>query len=235
MPPTPSIPPESSPGSAGLDDPRPRPDDDWARDEPREEPDPDWPGDWPDDSSMSPPSPPSISPPSHPSPSWPGRPPPPARDGGGGTPARRALALAVVAVVALATGAGVALILNQGSSSAPSAGPSSPPSAAPSFGGSGSNGNGGVLPGGGGGNGTVEMLVGGKVLAVSGTSITIGGPNHTVTAAVTRSTRVTGRVSSIRSVKVGDLVTAQITQSSGQATVTAIQDPAELPPGASSP
>jgi hypothetical protein len=140
-----------------------------------------------------------------------------------------------VAVVALATGAGVALILNQGSSAAPSATGSSPPSAAPSFGGSGSNGNGGALPGGGGGSGTIQTFVGGKVLAVSGTSITIGGPNHTVTAAITSSTRITGRVSSIRSVKVGDLVTAQITQSGGRATVTAIQDPAELPPGASSP
>jgi hypothetical protein len=174
-------------------------------DEARHEPDPDW----PDDS--------SISPPSRPDP-W------------------RGLALAVVAVVALATGAGVALILNQGPSSAPSSLPSSPPSAAaPSFGGSGRNGNGGALPGGGGGGGTIQMFVGGKVLAVSGTSITIGGPNHTVTAAVTSSTRVTGRVSGIRSVKVGDLVTAQITQSGHRATVTAIQDPAQLPPGASPP
>ena len=224
MPPMPSMPPESSPGSTGLDDPRSRPED-WP-DEPRDEPDPDWPDDWPDDS--------SISPPSRPGPSWPGTPPPPAR-GGGGVPARRALALAVVAVVALATGAGVALILNQGSSAAPSATGSSPPSAAPSFGGSGSNGNGGALPGGGGGSGTIQMFVGGKVLAVSGTSITIGGPGHTVTAAVTSSTRVTGRVSSIRAVKAGDMVTAQITQSGGRATATAIQDPAQLPPGASLP
>jgi hypothetical protein len=161
-------------------------------------------------------------------------PPPPTR-GGGGIPGRRALALAVVAVVALATGAGVASILNQGSSSAPSASQSSPPSAAPSFGGSGSNGNGGALPGSGGGSGTIQMLVGGKVLAVSGTSITIGGPDHTVTAAVTSSTRITGSVSSIRSVKVGDLVTAQITQSGGKAMVTAIQDPASLPSGGSLP
>ena len=139
-------------------------------------------------------------------------------------------------MVALATGAGVALILNQGSAFAPSAGQSSPPSAtAPSFGGSGSNGNGGALPGGGGGSGTIQMFVGGKVLAVSGTSITIGGPGHTVTAAVTSSTRVTGRVSSIRAVKAGDMVTAQITQSGGQATATAIQDPARLPPGSSAP
>jgi hypothetical protein len=96
------------------------------------------------------------------------------------------------------------------------------------------DGRGGALPGGGGG-GTIQTLVGGRVLAVSGTSITIGGPDHTVTAAVTSSTRITGRVSSIRSVRAGDMVTAQIEQSGGRAVVTAIQDPAQLPPGASSP
>ena len=187
----------------------------------RDEPDPDWPDDWPDDDQAGP--------------SGPGMPPPPARGGGGGVPVRRVLALAVVAVVALAAGAGVALVLMKTPSSAPSAETSSPPSAgAPSFGGSGSTGNGGALPGGGGG-GNPQMFVGGKVLAVSGTSITIGGPDHRVTAAVTSTTRVTGRVSSIRSVKVGDLVTAQITRSGDQATVTAIQDPAQLPPGASAP
>jgi hypothetical protein len=223
MPPMPSMPPESSPGSMGLDDPGRRPGDQWPN-EPRDEPDPDWPDDWPDG---------VIGPPSPPSPSWPGMPPPPARGGGGGIPGRRALALVVVAVVALATGAGVALILNQDPSSVPSSLNSRPPSAEPpSFGGSGSNGNGGGLPGGG---GTIEMFAGGKVLAVSGTSITIGGQGHKVTAAVTSSTRVTGRVSSIRSVKVGDLVTAQITQSGGKPTVTAIQDPAQLPSGPSLP
>jgi hypothetical protein len=223
MPPMPSMPPESAPGSAGLDHPGVRPDDSWPADEPldelRGEPDPDWPDDWPDDDQGGP--------------SWPGIP-PPAR-GGGGIPGRRPLALAAVAVVALAAGAGVALILGQGPSSAPSAAanrPSSP--AVPSSGAPGRNSNGGVLPGGGGG-GTVQMFVGGQVLAVSGTSITLGGPDHTVTAAVTSRTHVTGRVSSIRSVKVGDLVTAQITQSGGHATVTAIQDPAQLPSGSSLP
>ena len=217
MPPMPLMPPEPSPGSPGLDHPRLRPDDDRPG-EPRDEPDPDWPDDWPDDDQAGP--------------SWPGMPPPPARGGGGGVPGRRVLALAVVAVVALAAGAGAALILNQG----PSAAGSSPPSsAAPSSAAPGGNTGGGVLPGSGGRGGNVQMFVGGKVLAVSGTSITIGGPDHTVTAAVTSSTRVTGRVSSIRSVKVGDMVTAQITQSGGQATVTAIQDPAQLPPGASVP
>ena len=219
MPSMPSMPPESAPGSAGLDHPGVRPGDPWPADEPRGEPDPDWPDDWPDDDQAGP--------------SWPGIP-PPAR-GGSGIPGRRALALAAVAVVALAAGAGVALILGRGPSSAPSAAASRPSApAAPSSGAPGRTGSGGVLPGGSGG-GTIEMFVGGQVLAVSGTSITLGGPDHTVTAKVTNSTRVTGRVSSIRSVKVGDLVTAQITQNGGQATVTAIQDPAELPPGASPP
>jgi hypothetical protein len=223
MPSMPSMPPESAPGSAGVDHPGMRPGDPWPADEPldepRGEPDPDWPDDWPDDDQAGP--------------SWPGIP-PPAR-GGGGIPGRRALALAAVAVVALAAGAGVALILGRGPSSAPSAAASRPSApAAPSSGAPGRTGSGGALPGGGGG-GTIQMFVGGQVLAVSGTSITLGGPDHTVTAAVTSSTRVTGRVSSIRSVKVGDLVTAQITQNGVRATVTAIQDPAELPPGASAP
>src|SRR5208282_3510422 len=152
--------------------------------------------------------------------------------GDGGTrPGRRPLALAVVAVVALAAGAGVALAVVRGQPSAPSAvsgGP--PPQAAP-----GSNGSSGPLPGSGGGGTATQMFVAGQVLAVSGTSITIGGPGRSVTAAVTSSTRVTGRVSGIRHVKVGDLVTAQMAQRGGRTTVTAIQDPAQLPSGGSVP
>jgi hypothetical protein len=72
----------------------------------------------------------------------------------------------------------------------------------------------------------------GKVAAVSSTSITIQGDSHTVTAAVTSSTSVTGKVSSIGSVRVGDVVSAQITERGGKATATAIQDPArQLPSG----
>jgi hypothetical protein len=183
---------------------------------PPDEPDPDWPDDWPDDdqagaTSMAPA--------------------PGGRGGGGGPPHRRLLSLAAVAVVALAAGAGVALAVGRAHAPAPAAVASRPPPlAAPG----GNGGSGGAQPGGGGG-GTLQMFVGGKVLAVSGTSITIGGPDHTVTAAVTSSTRITGRVSSIRSVRVGDMITAQITQSGSRTVVTAIQDPAQLPPGASSP
>jgi hypothetical protein len=224
-----------SPGSMGLGAPRP-PGQGWpaespavpdapglpdALDEP-DEPDPDWPDDWPDDDQ----------------PRGPGLSPPPDRAGAGGPRGRpRPLAVAAVAVAALAAGAGVALAVSGGVSSVPaSTTPSRPPSAgAPSFA-PGGNSGGGQVPGGGGGGGAVEqMFVGGKVLAVSGTSITIGGQGQSVTAAVTGSTRVTGRVSSIAGVKAGDLVTAQITQSGGRATVTAIQDPAEPPSGGSLP
>jgi hypothetical protein len=207
------MPPES-PGSMGLDAPK-LPDDDRASGEPPDEPDPDWPDDWPDDDQ-------GDAARTAPAPDGRG-------GGGGGPPRRRLLALAAVAAVALAAGAGIALAVGRSHAPAPGTAASRPPLAAP-----GGNGSGGALPGGGGG-GTIQMLVGGRVLAVSGTSITIGGPDHTVTAAVTSSTRITGRVSSIRSVRAGDMVTAQIEQSGGRAVVTAIQDPAQLPPGASSP
>jgi hypothetical protein len=132
--------------------------------------------------------------------------------------------LAVVALAALAAGAGIALAATRGS--APSTG-SSTPSQAPSSGGQGNVGS-GSLPGSGSGPVT-QMFVGGQVLKVSSTSISIGGPGRSVTAAVTSATKVTGRVTGIGGVKVGDQVTAQIRQSSGQATVTAIQDPGQPP------
>jgi hypothetical protein len=64
------------------------------------------------------------------------------------------------------------------------------------------------------------------VLAISGTSITIGGNGPSVTAAITGSTRVTGTVRGISGVKAGAEVSAQITGTSGHLTATAIQDPA---------
>lgn len=76
---------------------------------------------------------------------------------------------------------------------------------------------------------TVELEVGGKVTAVSATSITLGAGSHRVTAAVTKATVVTGKVHGIGGVKVGDLVSAQITGTDGKLTATAIQDPASLP------
>src|ERR1019366_8762946 len=119
-------------------------------------------------------------------------------------------------------------------SSAPSATSAGQPSQltpVPPGGGSQPGGN-GALPGAGPG-GTAMIFMIGKVTAVSGTSITIGGPAHSITAAVTDSTRVTGKVSGIRGIKVGDQVSAQITQSGGRSSAIAIQDPAQPPPGGS--
>jgi len=70
--------------------------------------------------------------------------------------------------------------------------------------------------------------MGGKVAAVSATSITLAAGGQRVTAAVTEATKVTGKVSSISGVKVGDMVTAQITGTGGRLTAVAIQDPASL-------
>jgi len=70
------------------------------------------------------------------------------------------------------------------------------------------------------------MILTGRVLAVSGTSITIGGEGPSVTAAVTRATKVTGTVRGIGGVKVGDEVSAQITGTASHLTAIAIQDPA---------
>jgi hypothetical protein len=159
---------------------------------------------------------------------------------GGGPPERRprpAALLLVIALVAAAAGAGIVLAVDafSGSSGATpgSAGQPASLTPVPPGGGSHTGGN-GALPGtGSGGTGTLFVI--GKVTAVSSRSITIGGPAHTVTAAITSSTRVTGSVSGIGAVKVGDQVSAQIVQNGGSATATAIQDPAQSPLGGSAP
>jgi hypothetical protein len=202
----------------GADEPDPG----WPGDA-EDERDPDWPDDWPDHGGDGPPwrraAPPAAS----------GR---DGRPGGPGGPALRPLALAIVAVLALGAGAGVALVITRGldGSSSPSAAPGIQPSAvAP-------GGSNGTIPGGsgggtnpGGGGPVEQMFVTGRVTAVSAASVTIGGgPGHSVTAAITSSTRITGSAASIGAVRVGDEVSAQITQSNGgQPTVTAIQDPAQ--------
>jgi hypothetical protein len=204
--------PESS-GWMGLEDAS-RPDDDW----PEDDADDDWPDD--DDADEQPGVP------------WPPGPPGPAPGWAGGPPwwsRVRPLAIAAVAVVALGVGAGVAVAVGRGLSSSPAATQTpgnSQPTNVP-----GGNGGGvppGAVPGSGGVVG--QLILGGKVTAVSSTSITISGNGHAVTAAVTNSTKVTGKVTSIGAVKVGDLVVAQITESGGRAVATAIQDPASLPP-----
>jgi hypothetical protein len=93
---------------------------------------------------------------------------------------------------------------------------------------------GGALPGGAQGGSGSGMFVLGTVTALS-SSITIGGPGHTITATVTSATRVTGKVTGLGGIKVGDHVSAQLTQDGGRVTAVAIADPAQAPAGGSLP
>lgn len=146
----------------------------------------------------------------------------------------RSVTVAVIAVVAAAIGAGVALTIINWPTASPAAAAAPSASASPVPGtGNGGIGN-GIAPGGGGTGGTRYVLLVGKVTAVSGSSITIGGNGPSVTASVTGSAKVTGRVSGISGVKVGDEVSAQLTETGtgGKMTVMSIQDPAgTLPTG----
>jgi hypothetical protein len=126
---------------------------------------------------------------------------------------------AAVAVVAAAAGVAVGLFLIRGTPSgsavgwaAPSASAEAPSAPEPA-----------------GASGQMRILLTGRVLAVSRTSITIGGAGPSVTAAVTSATRVTGGVrgiGGIGGVKAGDEVSAQLTGTAAHLTATAIQDPA---------
>jgi hypothetical protein len=168
--------------------------------------------------------------------SWPAAPvPEPARPGpviGPGTRLRRVLGPLAVAVLAAAAGAGLVLAFT-GSSGGPSAAGSpsrSPRSLVP--GGAASPGQRvGVLPGG----GSATLFLVGTVTAVSSTSITIAGAGPAVTAAVTPSTRVSDRVDGISGIRVGDHVSALISQNGGRATATAIAYPPEPAGGAGVP
>jgi hypothetical protein len=161
---------------------------------------------------------------------------------GAGPPKRvRPATLAIIALAATAIGAGIVLAVDDLSSYAP---PAAAPGNQPSYlapgqhVGNGQPGANGGLPGGfsgGGSGGIASLFIIGKVTALTSTSITIGGPGRSITAAVTGSTRVSGKVSSIGGVKVGDQVSAQMTQSGGKTTATAIQDPAQSPPGGGLP
>jgi hypothetical protein len=156
-------------------------------------------------------------------PAWP--PPPWSPMAGSRPPGRRARLAAVVAVALIAAGIGAGIVLaTRGLSGSPAAPVSQPTTQAPA----GSGGN-GTLPGGSGA--TSQMFVGGPVIAVSSTSITIGGPGRDITATVTSSTRFTGKVTSISGIKVGDQVTAQLTEHGGAVTAVAITDPGQLSGG----
>ena len=157
----------------------------------------------------------------------------------GGGPARRRFSpatLVVIAVVAVVAGAGVALGLQVFCSHADSAPPSQSSNLAPLQPGAGGQpgsggqaGPNGGFPGGAGGVAHAFLI--GKVVKVSSTSITIGGPGRSITASITSSTRITGKVSAISGIKVGDQVSAQITEGNGSPTVAAIQYPAQMPAG----
>ena len=161
----------------------------------------------------------------------------------GGDRLGRGLLFAVAALVAGATGFGVVAVAVHDAAAVPTAAGSTPSSSAPNAGSTPSGG----APTGGAGSGTrlapnaggaipsipsgatLRLEIGGPVTAVSATSITLGGGGRGVTAAVTKATKVTGKVTSIGGVKVGDVVSASITETNGKLTVTSIQDPASLP------
>lgn len=145
----------------------------------------------------------------------------------------RILSFIVTALIAGAFGV-LAVFAVHDVTSAPAAGSASgttPSASVPPQGGSRNllppGGAGGAIPSTGPGQ-TVHLQIGGKVTAVSATSITLGGRGQQVTAAVTGATVVTGSVHDIGGVKVGDMVSAQITGTGGKLTVAALQDPASL-------
>lgn len=172
---------------------------------------------------------------------WPGAwdPPSPGRPAHGRA-GRRGPLFALTAVVAAAAGFGVVAVAVKDVTGSPAAASSAPSAAAPGPSGpaglptSEPTGGTGLFPQAGGvpslpSWSTLRLVVGGPVTAVSPTSITIGSGRNVVTAAVTRATKVTGKVAGISGVKVGDLVSATITGAGGKLTADSIQDPASLP------
>jgi hypothetical protein len=156
----------------------------------------------------------------------------------GGGAARRGWLLALTAVVAAAFGFGVVVVALHEAAGPASAGaaPSSSATASPGTGTSGAGNGTQPAPQGGGlpllPPGAMERLeIGGQVTAVSATSITLNGGGQEITATVTRATKVTGKVTSISGVKVGDFVSASISGANGKLTADSIQDPASLPSG----
>ena len=91
-----------------------------------------------------------------------------------------------------------------------------------------------MLPGGG-DDGAARLFVVGRVTAVSSTSITIAGAGPAVTAAVTPSTRVSGRVDNVSGIRAGDQVSALIARNGSRTTATAIAYPPGPPGGAGAP
>jgi hypothetical protein len=161
---------------------------------------------------------------------------------GGGSGARRGWLLALTAVVAAAAGFGVVAVAFPGATGRPPAAGATPSSSAAAAGGSGAApssgaGNGTRLAPRGGGpqslppGATERLEIGGQVTAVSAASITLDGGGQPITATVTRATTITGKVTSIAGIRVGDFVSASITGANGKLTADSIQDPASLPTG----
>jgi hypothetical protein len=145
--------------------------------------------------------------------------------GHGGIPGFSSWIAVAVAVAAAVAGVAVGFFLTRGASAASAVGGVRPSASAPALGGGGGP---HALPGlPGNGDGQLRMLLTGQVLAVSGTSVTIGGTGPSVTAAVTSATKLTGRVRGIGGVKVGDEVAAQITGTSRHLVITSLQDPVQ--------
>ena len=157
----------------------------------------------------------------------PGYPPPPGGPHRPGT--RRALALAAVALIAGAAGYAAVAVVRDAIASPVTADAAPSTGASPgSSGGLPRSGAGGGLPAPGSGQ-TVQLMIGGRVTAVSAESITIGRGDRAVTATVNRRTAVAGQVHGIGGIKVGDLVAATITGTGGKLTAVSIQDPASIP------
>lgn len=140
------------------------------------------------------------------------------------------IALGVVAVAAVI---GLVLVLTLGKSPSTAAASGAGANPAPTQGyANGGNGNAGSngslapLPPLGGNGGGLQYMLNGTVAAISSTSITLAGSGPSVTAAITGSTQVSGNVTSVSGIKVGDQVVAQVSgESSSSLVATAIQDP----------
>jgi hypothetical protein len=169
---------------------------------------------------------------------WPPAVPPPYPEPPGRSRTSKIILLTLTAAVAAAAGYLVVTAIRDVSASpatasaTPSTTPTSPAQGGLPTGGSGnSSGNGGgalPIPSTGPGE-TLHLEIGGTVSAVTPTSITLGAHGQSVTAAVTKSTTITGKVHAISGIKAGDLVSAQIVSTDGKLTATAIQDPASIP------
>jgi hypothetical protein len=161
--------------------------------------------------------------------------------GHGGVPGFSTWMAVAVAVVAGVVGVAVGFFLTRGAPVASATGgvsgsmpavsaPASVPAPGPASTGGGAGPQ--DLPGlpgsaSGNGNGQLRILLTGRVLAVSATSVTIGGAGPSVTAAVTSTTKLTGHVHGLGGVKVGDEIAAQLTGTPSHLVITTLQDPAQ--------